>query len=52
VRANHRGQIWSQLRNFEIGRTRFVDQTLQANVDGVEPGAPVVPVPPAKARLR
>jgi hypothetical protein len=35
VRANHRGQIWNQLRNFETGRTRFVDQTLQANIDGV-----------------
>jgi hypothetical protein len=31
----HRGQIWNRLRNFETGRTRFVDQTLQANIDDV-----------------
>src|SRR6266404_5375114 len=46
VQANHRGQIRNQLRNFETDRTRFVN--LQANIDGVDPGAAVVPVPPAK----
>src|SRR5438093_12372268 len=45
VQPNHRGQIWNQLRNFETGRSRFVN--LQPNIDGVEPGAAILPVRPA-----